>query len=551
MNHLVRTSNATGRSSRLGRAAAIVAVALIVAAGCSSNGTDVTAMPSGSAGTAPTPAPRQGGKLVVAVSSDPDGFNPATNQWSGPAFQMARTVLDPLVVMDRNHHWQPYLAQSITPNQDFTVWTFTLRPGVTFHNGEKLDADALVTFFNAVIASPITSQGFAEKPQVTATGPMTVTLTFTKPWSEMPTVLADQPGYVIAPAQISSGDTKHPIGTGPFVFDEWVPGDHFTATRNPHYWRDNLPYLDSIEFKPIVDAASRENALRAGDADMIELDSVGQPKLDDLTSGGFRAVSDVDSQGVNAVLMNTGSAALQDKRVREAVVASIDRDAYRDTVLDDSFQTADQPYAPGSPWHTDVSYPTFDLARAKSLVADYEAQHGPVSITIMDVSGNAAAAVQFLQQEMTAAGITVSVDTVDAARFTKQFVTGKFDMVYVTGFLPAADPDASYPFLTGKNADPSSPIKLNFTEYRNDALDHALEAQRTTADETARRSQWATIWSSLATDVPYAYLAYDRAAFVTNTDVYGVAGFTTPEGVPLPAINHWTPFYTGVYRSSS
>jgi ABC-type transport system substrate-binding protein len=532
-------------------AAVSVAVALLIAAGCTTASPDSGAGGPVGTGSVAAPAPRTGGKVVVAMSSDPDGLNPTANEWAGPAYQVARAILDPLVVMDRNNHWQPYLAQSITPNADFTAWTFTLRPGVTFHDGEALDADALVAFFRADLASPIVTQGFADKPAIDKTGPMTVKLSFAKPWSEMPTVFADQAGYVIAPAQIASGDAHHPIGTGPFVFDEWVPGNHLTAHRNPHYWRAGLPYLDSITFRPVSEATARENALQAGDADVAELGNEGQSKISDLRSAGFHIIDDFDNAGTDIALMNTGRGPLQDKDVRRAVVEAIDRDAYRDTILDGSHQIADQPYPPGSKWHVDVAYPGYDLNRAKSFFADYQAQHGKVSLTMLSVSAGPATAAELIQQQLDAAGIEVKIESLDVSRFTKQFVTGDFDLVFVGGFLFAADPDASYPFITGANADPASPIKLNFTEYRNAAVDQALQAQRQTDSDAVRAKQWATIWTAFATDVPYAFLAYTRYAFATTSDVYGLTDFTTPEGASLPAINHWTPFYTAVYRAGS
>ena len=153
-----------GEEMRSTAARLVLAVALIMgvtACGSSSN----TSSPRS---TEAPPPPQSGGSIVVGTSSEVDGFNPLSNQWSGPAYQIGRAVYDPLVVMDKNGQWQPYLAKSITPNADFTVWTFELRPGITFHNGEKLDADALALYFEKATTSPLSSQGFPEQPIVIA-----------------------------------------------------------------------------------------------------------------------------------------------------------------------------------------------------------------------------------------------------------------------------------------------------------------------------------------------------------------------------------------------
>ena len=525
---------------------ALLAVLVAATVACSSAG-------AGRSASSTPPAPTRGGQVVVGTYGEVDGFNPLVNQWSGPAYQIARTVLDPLVVMDRDSHWQPYLAKSITPNADFTQWTFELRPGIKFHDGEVLDADALALFLDAATTSPLSAQGFPEKPIIATTGPMAVTMTFTQPWSEMPTALADQAGYVIAPAQVRSGDTAHPIGTGPFVFDEWVPDSHFRATRNPDYWRTDatgaqLPYLDRIEFRPIPEKASRLNAVKTGDIDITSDETADRSSLDQLTAAGLTVTDDVDNVGVAMLLMNLDRPPLDDLRVRQAIVAAIDREGFRDALAGTSFELADQPFGQASPWHTDVDYPSYDPDRARQLVDQVEAERGPIRIRML-AGTNGGPALQYLQQQLGAVGIETDLEEVELARFVQQFVGGDYDTVYLGGFFGAADPDASYPFITSKGADPETLIKLNFARYRNPVVDQALQAQRQTDDPATRRAAWATIWNAFATDLPYAFLYQDTVAWVTRPDVHGLENPTTPEGVALPTINRWTPFYTDVYVS--
>ena len=526
----------------IGTRLCLVAALVIGVAACSSS-----TQSGQTTNTAPA-EPTRGGSVIVGTSSEVDGFNPLSSQWSGPAYQVGRTVLDPLVVMDENNQWQPYLAKSITPNEDFTVWTFELRPGVTFHNGEVLDADALAMFFEAATTSPLSSQGFPEAPTVTKTGDLTVTLTFTQPWSEMPTVLMEQPGYVIAPEMIESGDTQRPIGTGPFVFEEWVPDSRFRAVRNENYWQEGLPYLDSIEFRPIPDTNLRLNALVAGDIDIAEANNTGQPRLDELAAEGLTVVDDYDQVGAANLLMNNDQAPVNDKRVREAIVSAIDREAFRNAILDSSFEVADQPYPADNKWNVELDYPAYDPDRARDLVEEYEAENGPIEISIMIIAtGAPTEPAQFLQQQLEPVGIDVEIDDLEQVTFVQRFVSGDYQTVYLGSFFGAADPDGNYPFITSKGAAPETLIKLNFARYRNPEVDAALQAQRDTDDDAARLEAWTTIWEAFAEDLPYAWLAYDRTAWATKANVYGLANPTTPEGVQIPSINRWTPFYTRVF----
>lgn len=532
----------TGRRVSSRWLASVAAVALVAAvAGCGTSGTSPRAAGS------PPAEPVRGGNLVVGTSGDVNGFNPIVSQWSGPAYVIGRAVMDPLVVMDRNGDWQPYLAKEITPNEDFTEWTIELRPGVVFHNGEALDAGALALFLEAATESPLSSQGFPEKPAIAIVDDLRVKMTFTRPWSAMPTVFVEQPGYVIAPEQVRSGDVRHPIGTGPFVFDEWVPDDHVRVSRNSDYWRAGLPYLDGIEFRPFADPTARDNTLRTGGVDVVEQYGVGRPALDALAADGLRVIDDVDNVGSAVLLMNCDSPPLGDHDVRRAVVSAIDRTDFRDTVLDASFELADQPYAPGNRWHTEVDYPDFDPELARRLVDEYETEHGPLRLRLMTVSGGSLERPLYVQEALGNVGIDLQIEDLELAAFVQRLVAGDYDAVFLGSFFGAPDPDGNYPFWTSAGADPTTPIKLNFARYRNPVVDEALETQRRTDDPDARKAEWAKVWQALAEDLPYAFLYHDHYALISQPDVYGLDAPTTPDGAELPAINRWTPFFTQVF----
>lgn len=492
--------------------------------------------------------PVRGGALVVGTSSEVDGFNPLKSQWSAPGFEIARAVLDPLAVMDRDGNWQPYLAESFVPSEDFTTWTIRLRPNVSFHNGERLDADALIVYLEGVVASPLASVSLPETPTITKSDDLSVQLAFTQPWSSMPLVFADQPGYVIAPEQVRSGDTKHPIGTGPFVFVEWVPDQSFKAVRNSNYWREGLPYVDSIEFRPMPDPTTRFNALRTGEIDVAEAGASNARTLDELRADGLRVIDDVDMTGTHVLLMNLDATPTNDLRVRQAIVQAIDREAFRATVFDDSFPIVNEPYPEGNRWYSDNGYPTFDPDRAHELVESYEAEHGAIRLQIMAIAaGNGLRPVEYLDEALSKVGIDVEVVGLETVTFVQRFVSGDYQAVYLGGFFGYPDPDGMYHFLVSSNADPAKPIKLNFARHRSEVVDQAMAAQRRTDDDAIRAQEWAKVWRAFATDLPYAFLVQDRAAFVTAGDVHGLTGFTAPGGAPLPAVNRWTPFFTAAF----
>ena len=218
-----------------------------------------------------TAKPKRGGSITFGIDTEEGGFDPTTARWDEGGFLYGRTVFDPLAIVTAAGAVEPYLAQSISSNPDFTVYTITLRPGIVFHDGTPLNAAALQLNLEKQKASLLTGPAFQAVESIGVTGPLTVTITMNSPWEPFPYALAEaQTAYIAAPSMLNSPDgTLHPVGTGPFIFQQWIPNSHFTATANPHYWRKGLPYLSSITFKPIINPSSRDDALQSGTIDIM------------------------------------------------------------------------------------------------------------------------------------------------------------------------------------------------------------------------------------------------------------------------------------------
>ena len=150
---------------------------------------------------------------------------------------MAFSIFDPIAAFDENSEVKPYLAESFEHNADFTEWAFNLRSGVTFHNGKPVTAEAVARNQKYFQKSPVTGGAYELTKDIVATDADTVTFTFTQPFVLFPAVLTTQIGVVADPDWLESNDGLNPIGSGPFVFDEWTPGDSLTVTKNPDYWR--------------------------------------------------------------------------------------------------------------------------------------------------------------------------------------------------------------------------------------------------------------------------------------------------------------------------
>ncbi|MHB1712011.1 MAG: ABC transporter substrate-binding protein, partial [Acidimicrobiales bacterium] len=329
------------RRTFLSRGAATGGIILVAAgaptglAACSSGAAGsgkTTGAPSGKPGVS-TASPQRGGSAVIGTAAEIDGFFPPSSHWDNNGFLYANTVYDPLTALAADGTVKPYLAESIIPNSTYTAWTLTLRPGITFHDGSPLDSRVVKNNFDALKASPLTGTALKPLTSVTVSDPMTVVYHFDEPFVTLPASLSTQVGYVVGQAMLdaavsSPSKAPHPVGTGPFIYSQWLPNSHFTATRNPHYWRSGYPYLDSVTYRPIPDTTQREATLRTGGVDLIVS---SQPETVDLFTGqsGYQVVDSLSiplgEPSMQFIMLNCLAAPTNDLRVRQALAKATDQ----------------------------------------------------------------------------------------------------------------------------------------------------------------------------------------------------------------------------------
>lgn len=523
------------RGTGLAAGAGLAAVGLpLVLAGCSSTGN--TPARTGQPGVSRQP-PRRGGAVTVGMSSEIDGFLPTTNHFDNTGLTYANTVFDSLTAIARDGSWRPNLAQAVTSNPDQTVWTITLRPNVVFHDGTALDASVVVANLQALRQSPLTGQALQPIADVRATGPLTVQVTTSVPLVSLPYALSTQVGYVVARAQLERQDTTHPIGTGPFQYQSWQPDDHFTAVRNPHYWRPGLPYLDAITYKPIVADTSREQALRSGSVDVMVtrdpqaiVDLRSQPAFAQVTDLG-RSTGEPD---MDFIVLNTAVPPLDDLTVRQALAYALDTDTLSKLFGAGIAKPATSPFPPGSPFRApDNGYPHFDLATARQLVAQAKPRHGgTLAVELGTITDpRLARLIQAIQQMWEQAGFQVRLTQVQQTTFISNLVTGNFQ-AYTDEQFAAPDPDLNYVWWSSTTAAPPGQVALNFSRNRDPQLEQTLERARSTTDPAARAAAYQQVDRLLAADLPYLWLGQATWSMTANSFVQNFDNPVLPDGTP-------------------
>lgn len=355
------------------------------------------------------------GTFVFAASSDPASLDPAFAQ-DGESFRVSRQIFEGLVGTEPGTaDPAPLLAESWESSEDGMSHTFALKEDVTFHDGTPFNAEAVCANFDrwynweGLAASEAFGyyynklyKGYASTPDdavyksCTPDGENSVTIELNKPFAgfvaslslpafsmQSPSAMqefgADEVGGSAEAPQLSEYAMGHPVGTGPYKFDEWAPGEQVTLSAYDDYWGE-AGQIDEIIFRTIDDPTARRQALESGSIDGYDL--VGPADTQALEDDGFTMVSRPPFT-ILYLAFNQALPELQDPKVREALSYAIDKDALISQVLPEGTEKATQ-FVPEvvNGYNPDVTTYDYDPEKAKALLAEagYD-EANPLSLT--------------------------------------------------------------------------------------------------------------------------------------------------------------------------
>ncbi|HXQ75217.1 MAG TPA: ABC transporter substrate-binding protein [Acidimicrobiales bacterium] len=535
-----RSFLARGALSAAGVAAAGVGTGSLLDACSSGTGTSAPKT-TGPRDGITSATPKKGGSLVFGTEDEDQSFDPATGRFDETGVLYARTVFDPLTIVADDGSIQPYLAQSVTPNEDYSVWTIGVRPGVLFHDGTTCDAAAIAGSIEHFLTGELgitLSPSLAKTNAISVTAPDTVTITLNQPWVPFPAYLTGgiggQGGYIIAPAMIANKNGgMQPIGTGPFVFDNWEPNDHFTAKRNPHYWRPGYPYLDQITFRPITDADSRASSLEAGTIDIMHTD-VPEVILQFRDNTAYNYIDDsqhvVGEPDMNFLMCNLSAEPVSNLKVRQAMAMAISSRGYSKIVDKSVNAPTNQPFIAGSPYYApDSGYPAYNPTAAAALVKEVAAEMGkPVAFTLISTPDpSSVTAAEYMQNQLQAVGMQVTLSQIQESVEINDALAGQYQTAEWRQFA-AVDPDLNY--LWWSPTEIFGALNPNFAQNKDPEIEVLLQQGRRSTDPTVRAKAYQQIAQRLNKDLPYIW--NDRAtwAIISSSNVQNFNNPTTPAG---------------------
>jgi peptide/nickel transport system substrate-binding protein len=458
-----------------------------------------------------------------------------------------RTVFDPLTLPDADGIPKPYLAESVTPNADFTEWTIVPRAGVTFHDGTPFDAAAICANINGHLSSVLTGaallnvNGGPDDPggpgaTVSADGTGCV-VPMKEPWATFPVYLSGQVGYMASPTWLASvadgsGDAAAPVGTGPFVFDSYEPGGTFAANKNESYWRasEGLPHLDRVELRVFVDVQSRVNALLEGAVDMIHT-SNGQFTAD-LREEESIEMFETDQYGETGyLLINVQDPVMSDVRVRRALALATDNEAISRDRQAGVQPPANGPFSPSQVGYLeDTGYPEFDLEAAIALVEEIEADTGPITIQF-DTTNDPynRETNEFIAAGWQAAGIDVTINTVEQGQYILNALQGNFQ-VFGWRNHGGVNPDGQRFWWHSETT--TQPLALNFGRIQDPDIDEQLDILRGTTDPAEQQAAAEEINRIFGEQVYNIWNTWVVWGMAHQPNVHGANDFVFPDGSP-------------------
>lgn len=476
-------------------------------------------------------SPKPGGKLIYALEAESDGLNPSANRFAVSGYMQGYAVYDALAAWNDGLVIKPYLAEAITPDPGYMAWTIKLRPNVKFHDGTALNAEVVKKNFDAIKASALTGSAMAPLSRVEVADDLTARVFMSTPWVVFPAVLTTQVGFVASAATISDPAAgRSPVGTGPFVFDEWQPDSKLRMKKNADYWRAGLPLLDSIEFRPTPDNDSRLNGLAANDFNMTHTSEIAtlNTLTEDARDGKIQLWHDNGESEEAGILINVTKPPLDDLRIRQAMAHAIDRQQYGQVTETPLENMAEGMFTQQSKWYTKTDYPKYDPEKAKQLVAEYVKEKGPVAFNLASTTSTSVQkSAQFLQESFRAVGMDVKLDTVQQSSLITNALTGNYQAALWRQF-GAQDPDGDYVWFTGKNAEGA--IALNMARNKDPLLDAALDKGRGNPEDNIRKEGYDELQRRQTADLPYLWLAHVQWGIAADNSVRGVISQTLPDG---------------------
>jgi len=451
--------------------------------------------------------PVRGGTLVVGTLQDMKTLDPVRSDDLSER-EVMYLIYNTLVALKPDFSVGPELATSWHYENDGQRLVLNLKPGVKFHDGTPVDADAVkwnLEWRMDPAAKSKQKQGLLDLiKQITVVDPTTVAIDLKIQSPVLLGMLAIREGYVESPtAAKKAGDDfgGHPVGSGPFIFKEWVRGNRVVMERNPNYWEEGKPYLDKIILQNVSGSVVGIQRLQTGEIDLIPQLTI-QDSLQIQNLPGIK-VSEAPANRWYSMQWQVDKPPFDNLKLRQAVAYAIDRKQLVDIVMLGKAPIANSPTPPGLWWYSpDVKYPyEHNPDKARALLKEAGYPNGIQFDLAITEDAPDSQISQVVQDQLKAVGITANLKPVSSSDFYDLVVKRAINFT-PENWTQRPDPDALFRALFPTNG------WANTTGYSNKEVDALLDKARALQNNADRAPLYAKMQQIIGDELPYIHLFF-------------------------------------------
>ncbi|KPU42419.1 glutathione-binding protein GsiB precursor [Oxobacter pfennigii] len=462
-------------------------------------------------------------KLTYVSMTDAVGVSPILTNDSASS-NVLRGVYETLFMKDPvTGEIKPLLAESYT-NPDPNTWVITLKKDIKFQDGTPFTSEAVKYTFEKILdpatASPRASL-IKSVDKIEAPDDYTVILHTSETYGIMLTALAHDNLSIVNPAADKAGDINRDAtnaGTGPFIFKEWVPGDHITLVKNPNYWQGE-PKLDTVIYKVVPEMATAVTMIENGEADFMV--SVPPEHLDRLKNNPDVTVTMLEGNPTRYVGFNFEKAPFDNLKVRQAVSYALNRDAYIGTLNGLGYKSKGiiGPRLIGYDKEIENHGYDYDVAKAKQLLAEAGYPDGFKAVLSVGNTDMYMKMAPYVQAQLKEINIDVELNVLDWASYLAHCKAGEQQM-YINGWsnVTGDGEELLYPQFYSKSIGAS-----NYSRYNKPEMDELIIKTRVTVDQTERVKYLREANIKFTDDVAWVPMFNDNVTLAARKNVKGIA----------------------------
>lgn len=451
-----------------------------------------------------------GGSVVVGITQDIDSLDPHNVAYAGTR-EVLFNVFEGLVKPNSDGELVPAVAGEVNVSDDAKVYTFTLRDGITFHDGSAVTVEDVVYSVNRYADIQGESSAFSNIKEIATPDEKTIEISLNEGDSEF---LANLTCAVIPKAN-EANVNKNPIGTGPFKYESYAPGESFVVAKYDGYWLADCPKLDKVTFKIETDADAALTALQAGSIDIYQYLTTDQATV--LQNAGF-TIMEGSVNYVQGMFLNNNFEPFKNKLVRQALYYAVDRDEINEFLFEGKSHIIGTNMIPAFKKYYDETTETKyskDLDKAKELLKEAGYADGfEFTITVPNNYAPHETTAQVIVEQLKEIGVTAKISLVDFNTwYSDVYVDRNYEATVV-----AVDGTLAPGSYFEKNLSTAS---NNFTNYNNAEFDKIYKEALATVDDAKKVELYKQLQNILADDAASIYVQDPANLVAVNSKLQG------------------------------